>query len=429
MTDQCSSAERRPAWTLYSPARRWTLLAILFLVSTTNYLDRHIFSVLIEPIKAEFGASDTVMGLLSGFAFAALYATLGIPVARWADVGNRRVIITISIALWSVMTLLCGMVSNVWQLALTRFGVGAGEAGAVPPSQSLIADYFPPERRATAIAIFLSSATAGFLIGLVGGSYIATHYGWRTALIAAGLPGLLIAVLTAIVLREPRKIEGYAYDPALRQTVREAFAVLWRKPSFVNLLIAMTLYFFFTYGAAIFMTSYLVRVLEIPLQKAGAVMGGVGAAAAIVGTLGGGFFADRLIKKDLRWICWMPAIGLLLNFPIYEAAFFVTSLKAYVPIGFAGGMLMAASLPAGFSAIHVVCGSSRRALAIAMVFFFANLLGTGLGPVVTGAISDAFADHGPQGLRYALIICTLAMPVSALFFYRAARTIREDQEA
>jgi MFS family permease len=146
--------EQPAAWTLYSSKQRRGFLAILFLVSATSYLDRHIFSVLIEPIKAEFGASGTIMGLLSGFAFVALYATLGIPVARWADVGNRRTIITLSLIIWSVMTVLCGMAGAVWQMALARIGVGAGEAGAIPPSQSLIADCFPPERRATALAVF-----------------------------------------------------------------------------------------------------------------------------------------------------------------------------------------------------------------------------------------------------------------------------------
>jgi MFS family permease len=418
-------------WELYSARQRWTFVAVLFLVSTSNYVDRNVISVLLEPIKAEFGVSDTLLGLLTGVSFALFYATLGIPVARWADRGNRKLIITLSLSVWSAMTAVCGLAQSFWQLALARVGVGAGEAGAIPPAQSLIADYFSPAQRGRALAIFMASAMAGYLIGFVGGAHIAADYGWRTAFIVMGLPGLALAVVVHFVLREPRE-----RLPALRASAaqQEPFALtlelLMRKRSFVQLLIATVIYFLIAYGAIVFFPSYMIRVLGVGLAEAGTKFGAVSAAASIAGTLLGGVLLDRLARRDLAWLAWLPAVGLAITWPLYELMLIVPTFEALLAIAGFAGVALNAAVPALFSVLHAICGSPRRAMAVAILFFFANLIGLGLGPVIAGAMSDAFsAACGPVGLRYALmLVMTLLLPAAG-FMYLCGRNMKRDLEA
>jgi predicted MFS family arabinose efflux permease len=200
---------QRP-WDLYTRGRRKGFLFVLFLVGASSYVDKNIIGVLLEQIKAEFHVSDAMLGLLSGISFALFYATFGIPVARWADRGDRKRVITIALLIWSAMTALCGLASTFWQLVLARFGVGAGEAGAMPPAHSLLADYYPPTERAGAIGVFMMCSPVGYAIGLVLGGFIAQHYGWRTAFISVGLFGVLIAPLTWFVLQEPRHLPQFS---------------------------------------------------------------------------------------------------------------------------------------------------------------------------------------------------------------------------
>ena len=421
-------AEPPAPWTLYSERQRWTYLAVLFLVSVSNYADRNIISVLLEPIKAEFGVSDTLLGLLSGASFALFYATLGIPIARLADRGDRRLIITASLSVWSLMTVVCGMAQNFWQLAAARVGVGAGEAGAIPPAQSLIADYFSPEKRAGALAVFMASATLGYLLGFVVGGQVAAAHGWRWAFIVVGAPGLLLAVLTQTILREPRKQLPQLVS-AEAESLRETLRQLMAKRSYVYLLIGLVAYFLVAYGAIVFVPSYLVRVAGIPITTAGAAMGGAGAIGAILGTLAGGFIANKAVKRDLRWSAWLPALVLVLAYPFYVGAFLVTDLGPFIALSLVAGLCLAAGVPGIFSALHVVCGSARRAMAVAIAFFFANLFGLGLGPVLTGVLSDMFsASMGATGLRWALICAMTFMLIAAFFFYLAGRAMPADVE-
>jgi MFS family permease len=419
-----------PSWHLYSNGQRWTFLAILFLVCTSNYIDRQILSILVEPIKREFGASDFQMGLLGGFSFAIFYAVLGIPVARLADRGDRRFVIAASVAIWSAMTALCGLAQNFWQLALARVGVGIGEAGAIPPSQSLIADYFPPEKRTRALAIFMSAATVGYLAAFVGGAQIAAAYGWRAAFLVMGLPGLLLALLAWFGLKEPRRQPDRMPSEQDHEPLGATFRALAAKPTYVLLTTAFVVYFLMAYGALYFVPAYLIRVLGQDLATAGAVYGLLGAIGAVVGTVGGGIITDRLIKKDKRWVSRVPAYGLLLSFPLYELAFLSDSLTVFYIAAFLGGLILAAAVPPMFSILHLVCGSKRRAMAVAITFFFANLIGLGGGPAITGYLSDQFtATYGPVGLRYALVLAMLLMVPAGLLLLRTQRTLDRDLEA
>lgn len=424
------TAATRP-WDLYPPRRRWTFLAVLFLVSTSNYVDRNIIGVLLEPIKREFGVSDTMLGLLTGFSFAIFYATLGIPVARWADRGDRKIILTVSLAAWSVMTAFCGMAQSFVQLALARIGVGAGEAGALPPAQSLIADYYPPAERGKALGTFMMSSMAGYVLGVVVGGQIAQAYGWRAAFLTVGLPGLLLAVVTYLVLDEPRRQPRFAVAQASMEPLRTSIKALMAKRSFVDITIAMVLYFLMAYGAFVFTVSYLIRTHGLSVGRASAIFGTVSTVTAVIGSLFGGALADRLARRDITWLARLPGWVLILAFPAYELAFSAGSLAMTVVVLGIGGSLLTGAIPSMFAALHAVCGSARRAMSVAVIFFFANLIGTGLGPIITGRLSDYFAASvGPaEGLRYAMMIVMVTFVPSGWFMLRASRNLARDQEA
>lgn len=423
-------AAARP-WEGYTERQRWTFLIVLFLVSTSNYVDRNIIGVLLEPIKKEFQVSDTMLGLLTGFSFAVFYATLGIPVARWADRGDRKFIITASLTIWSAMTVLCGMAGSFIQLALARIGVGAGEAGALPPAQSLIADYYPPERRGKALGVFMMSAMAGYVLGIVVGGQIAAHWGWRAAFLTVGLPGLALAVVTWLGLDEPRRRPEFAVTVAGGEPLGASIRALLAKPAFVNITIAMVLYFLMAYGALVFTVSFLIRAHGLSLSSASAIFGTVSTVTAVLGSWFGGGFADRLAKRDISWLSRLPAYGLVAAWPLYELAFLSPWLTGTVVFLGLAGLCLSGVIPPMFAALHAVCGSKRRAMSVAVIFFFANLIGTGFGPILAGKLSDTFAKtSGPgDGLRYALMIVMTAFLPSGWFMFRASRQLARDAEA
>lgn len=421
----------RNTWELYSGPQRWVYLWVLFLVATSNYVDRNIITVLVEPIKTEFGASDAMMGLLTGLAFAMFYATLGIPVAQIADRGNRKHVIAIALTVWSVMTTLSGLAQNFWHLALARVGVGAGEAGGIPPAQSLIADYFRPELRARALGIFMMAAMAGYVLGLVLGGYIAEHYGWRAAFLIVGPPGVALALVVHFVLKEPRLKPEFAIPKAAKESAWSAFNALAKKPSYVFIIVATVFYFLVAYGALVFSVSFMMRVHGMSVSEAGGAYGLVSSVGAVIGTLAGATLTDLLAKKrGLPWAALVPGISLIVSLPLQSAAFLADSVLAMMALLLLANCLFSAAVPAMFAALHLVCGSKRRATAVAIALFFANLFGLGLGPPITGALSDMFAAaYGPgEGLRYALLIMCVALAPAGFFMLRAAKHLKADLE-
>jgi MFS family permease len=414
-------------WALYRPAQRWLFLAILFLVSTSNYIDRQVVSILIEPIKREYALSDSAMGLLSGFAFAAVYALLGIPVARLADRGNRKVVITATLAVWSCMTVLCGLVRSFPQLLLARVGVGTGEAGATPPAQSLIADYFPPDQRARALGIFMSSATVGYLVAFTIGARLAADHGWRAAFIALGAPGLLLCLLTWFGLSEPRSTLGRRNEE--QESLGLALRTLAAKRTYVLLCLSAVLYWLVAYGALIWFPTYLLRVMNLDLAAVGTVYGSVAAAGALMGSVLGGLIMDAATRRGPKASVCVPAVILIGAAPVYEVALLSNSLAIFLIGSLIGGFAIGTAGPALFSILHRVCGSPRRAIAVAILLSFANLIGLGLGPVITGALSDALsASYGPVGLRYALMISILILVPAGAILWAASGSIEQDIE-
>jgi MFS family permease len=416
-------------WTQFTERQRRGFLAILFLVYACNVFDRNVISVLLEPIKHEFAASDTELGFLGGFAFAIFNALLGIPIARWADRGDRPKIITLALGLWSLMTLVCGAAVSFWQLAVARVGVGIGEAGSIPPSQSLIADYFPPERRTLAFAVFTAAAVVGYLLSFSAGGYLAATAGWRVSFVWAGLPGLALAVATRLGLGEPRRNPVYATPAGSAEPFGVTLKLLLRKRSYVLIALGFTLYYFVAYGALVFIPSFAVRVLQQPLSKVSLSYGAVYAAASLFGTLGGGGLVNRLARRDSRWLVWAPAIACPLGAPFYIAAFATQDYTTFLTFIFVGGSILIAGLPPAYAAIQSVCGTSRRAMAVALALFAQTFFGGGFGPVATGALSDSLqATHGVDGLRYSLMIMMSILVLAGVAFFYGSRAMPADVE-
>ena len=417
-------------WDLYTPRHRRALLFVLFLVSASNYIDRNIIGVLLEQIKTEFHASDTKLGALSGNSFALFYATLGIPVARWADRGDRKLVMTLSLSVWSLMTVLCGLSSTFWQLAAARFGVGAGEAGAIPPAQSLLADYFPPQERARAIGVFMMSSTVGYAVALVLGGWIAQTFGWRTAFMIVGLLGIALTPLTQLVLKEPRRVAQFKTRSENHESTRTAIRSLLGKAAYRNILGAIVGYFLMSYGALVFIVSFMIRAHGLNVAQAGATFGTISAVGAVIGNLGGGALADRLAARDIAWLGRVAGWGMILAMPLYELALLAPTIAVMAPLLLCSTVLLTGVVPPLFSALHVVCGSKRRAISVAVAFFFANLVGLGLGPIIAGSISDTLAgSFGPaDGLRCALMIVTAVFLPAGWLMMRAARHLNADAE-
>jgi MFS family permease len=387
-------------WTLYSPWRRWTMLSILFLVTTSNYFDYYVVSIVLDPIKQEFHVSDTMLGLLSGFSFAVLYAVAAIPIARWADRGDRRLITTLTLSAWSIMTVVCGLAGSFWQLVGARLGVAVTEPGAAPPAQSLIADYFPPQQRAMAAAVLAQGASAaGYTLGIGVGGYVAATEGWRAAFLWAGIPGVILAVVVQLFLSEPRRRLGFPSETRAEESFSEGIKVLREKRSFVLIVAGVTLFTFFAYGTGVFLPSFLIRVLHASLKEVSVTWGLIAAAAMGLGALTGGWLADRLSRRDVRWYAWLPAIAFGAATPLYWLTLSTHGVWGFIAADFPAEWILAVGYSVSFAAIHAVCGNRRRALAISIAYFCYMFIGCGFGPLIAGAISDALLPrYGPQSL-------------------------------
>jgi MFS family permease len=297
---------------------RWTALGLLFCAYVFNFLDRQIFSILQEAIKTDLHLSDTGIGFLGGFAFAIFYTTLGIPIARLADRHSRSKIIAISLALWSLMTALCGAARGFVTLALARIGVGIGEAGCSPPAHSLIADYFGPRERSTALAVYSLGIPVGAALGNLIGGYENVFLGWREAFYVVGLPGILFAILVAIFLKEPTRglIEARTESEVSLPPLGEVARMLWQQRTFRHLCAAFALTSFVLYGTLQWLPTYFIRTYSLDTAKVGAMIALSSGLFSGLSTLVGGLIGDRMAKRDVRWLCWLSAIGLLVNAPL-----------------------------------------------------------------------------------------------------------------
>jgi predicted MFS family arabinose efflux permease len=404
-------------------------LSMLLLVAMgfLNYMDRFLLAILVEPIKRDLGLSDTQLGMLSGLAFALFYATMAFPIARLVDTGVRRRLLAIATAAWSAMTALCGVAQGFWQLFLFRVGVGAGEAAGMPAAYSLISDYFAPEKRAGALAVFTVGTVLGSMSALMLGGAIADLWGWRAAFLMLGLPGVLVAVAIARFLHEPAR-RGRAADapaPPLGVTLRALLA----RPTFLHLIVGFAVMSFTTYGLMGWTPAFLIRSHGVTTAQAGLITGLINGVSGTLAILAGGFLADWLAARDLRWQLWLPCVTTLAAVPALFLYYSVPTLGFAVAAGFAGNFI--ASMYSGpiLAAVQGVAGPHARGLATAILMFVTASLGLGLGPVLVGAISDHLAGTlGADSLRYALLGLLFFPLWGALHFWRAARTLHADFE-
>jgi predicted MFS family arabinose efflux permease len=407
---------------------------MMFVAYFLNSIDRNIINVLQQSIKTEFHLSDAQLGLMTGFAFALFYTSIGIPTARFIDGGAIRTkIIAGGLALWSVATALCGVCQNYWQLLICRAGVGVGEGTFGPCTMTLVSDYFGPTERARAMGFYLIGLPLGSLFGLSLGGVIADHYGWRAALLVVGLPGLIVALIIRFTMKEPPRglADGKYTKLEKALPIGQVFRTVTRKRTVVHLLFAASYASFSTVGGMVWFLPYLMRSYHMSPGQIGPAWGIMVGLTGIVGTLGGGMLADRLGKRDRKYFMILPACSMLLSFPFYILA--MVSANFY--ICFACLMVPAAInnawIPSAMSLTQALAPMAMRALLGMFVTFAANLIGHGIAPPVIGQLSDWFgAGQGTaEGLRWALIVASVFYPLSALHFWLAARTVNNDCEA
>ncbi|TWB50657.1 spinster family MFS transporter [Nitrospirillum viridazoti] len=434
-----------PAVPLVSAPYRRYALTLLFVTYALNYLDRQIVTILAEPIKRDLGISDTQLGLLTGLAFGLVYCGFGLPIARLADRFNRVWIIGASLATWSVCTVLCGRAASFGTLVAARMGVGIGEAGCAPVGMALISDYTPKEKRASALAFFAMGTPVGSLLGLALGGVIADAHGWRTAFLVTGLPGIALAVVAWLTLKEPRAT--MVREVEARAGIAAVFTYLWTKRTFWLMTFGAGGKAFIGYGQAPFVAAFFLRVHggeiaqiggHFGLKSVGVVGIGLGVLAGVFGALSnwlGGWVADRYAARDLRAYGVVPAVAALVPIPFFIAAMlvpsFVVSLMLLVPGYLLGGLWFGPVL----SSIQGLVPRDMRATAGSVALFILNMIGIGFGSLVVGKLSDGFNTGwgnaawalGPaEGVRWALVVSATLALIPALLFWRSRATIRDE---
>lgn len=409
----------------------WYVLFVLTIVYTFNFVDRQIIAIVSPAIKDDLGLSDSVLGLMKGLAFAVLYTTLGIPIAWLADRWNRVNIVAISLGVWSLFTALSGFSQNALQLALARVGVGIGEAGGSPPSHSIISDYFPKEKRATALALFSLGIPFGQMLAFLAGGWVVQYLGWREAFFIVGVPGLVLAIILKLTVKEP--IRGI--QDGVRQaqiSFREGVRMLASIPSFWGLVVAATAASFTGYGVGMWAVDFYVRTFSLNYYPDIAIpLGLLNGVAYGVGTVLGGAITDHLGKRDKGAYAWVPAIGMLITIP-------AGLLQIFAPTPFwaffwAAPFLIGLGIYLGpvWSLVQTLTPPNMRAFAVAFLFFILNLIALGLAPLWVGGLSDIFAAaHGDVlGLKFALATLGVSSLLAVVAFFWTAKRLPADWAA
>jgi predicted MFS family arabinose efflux permease len=410
-----------------TPAYAHWVLFLLLLAYVLNFVDRQVLAIVALDVKQEMNLSDTELGWLLGPAFAISFTLAGFVIARIADVASRRNVLVLGVAAWSLLTAACGLARGFWPLFSLRFGVAIGEAAGTPPSHSMISDYYPPQRRATAMAVYGLGIYVGTGFGFAGGGLLLEWFDWRTAFFVAGLAGLPVALAILLTVREPARGANDAgvrsEAPPLARVLPELFATR----SFRWLMAAAACQAFLGYAVLSWGATYLRRVFEMSASEAGVAFGGIAALAGGLGVLGGGVLADRLARRDVRWYGWLSAIVSLAALPF--AVIFVlapdrnTALIAFAPFYLLNNLYVASL----WTLVQGLVAPGLRASASAMQLAVTNVVGYGVGPVLVGALNDALAPSlGNDAIRWSLLGAALVGAASAALFWQCARTLRED---
>ena len=407
-------------------------LWILLIVYIFNFIDRQIVNILAEPIRLELGLSDTQIGLMTGLAFALFYTILGLPIARFSDrpTTHRPKLIAAALATWSAMTALCGMAQNFVQLLLARIGVGIGEAGCTPPAHSLIADMVEPKKRSSALAFYALGIPVGTLLGMMIGGLLADFVGWRRAFFIVGVPGVLLAIVVAWVLKEPRRHLTQAQAASNAQQTMplgQAVRSVMGSKAFVLLLVAGSAAAFLAYGKTTWTTIFFQRTHGLTPGEVGFWFGVVNGAAGIAGTFLGGWLADRYGAENRRHVLTAPAVGMALAVPLAFFAYQAENWLFALTLLFLPTLFNSLYYGPTYSAAQGLVPLRARAIAAAVLLFFQNLIGLGLGPLFFGMLSDWLRpEFGEESVRYVLYGAAFLGLLPAFFFWRCSLRLNEE---
>ncbi len=413
------------------------VLGVMFVVTLFNVADRYILSLLLQPIKEEFGATDAEMGLLTGLAFGLFHGLASLPIAYYADRTVRRTLVAASLFLWSALTALSGLAQSYWQLFAARAGVAIAEGGGAAPGQSILADYFPMERRATAMAFFGIGGISGMGVGMVLGGWVNDAYGWRAAFFVLGVPGMLLALLTRLTVREPPRGQADGVPPPPVAPLGEVLRFLMSRRSFVWMVIASSFHAFASMGAGQFSPAFLIRTHGMSTTEIGLALFLVGPVMSAGGQILAGRAADVWGRHDRRWYMWVPAYSSLLAMPfavlfvLWPAGPTVNLLGLAMPVAMLwmipGSLFNGMWAGTTIASVLSVARPEMRALAAAILLATYNGIGMALGPLAVGLISDALQPTlGSDALRWGLLLVGVAHIAGTGFNLLAARTLRED---
>jgi predicted MFS family arabinose efflux permease len=426
-------AEGSPAVSAPPPdaisTRGWYALGILALVYAVNIADRFVVSALIEPIKQELHLSDTAIGFLTGTALAIFYTGMGIPLGLIADRVDRRKLIALSLGIWSLMTALSGMAANFAQLLLARIGVGIGEAGGTPASQSLLSDVFPRSQLVLANTVFTLGAAAGSMLGSVAGGNIAEAFGWRAAFLALGLPGVGLALIVRFTMREPPRGGGPSASSIAGTPLRETLRFIRGQRSLIHVLAGATVITYWGWGLLWWTPAFFSRTHHLSTGQAGTLVGTVSGVGGAAGIIGGGLLIHLLARRDLRWQVWVVGaatlFGTLASVVLYSTgslSMATLALWMFVPVAYLNiGPIL--------SLTQSLVRPRMRGLTCALLLFGANVANLALAPQLIGILSDQLAQRfgaGNESLRWALLINTSTGAWAAYHFWAAGRRIRTD---
>jgi MFS family permease len=416
---------------VFSQAYRRYVLAALTAVYTLHVVDRGLMILLLQPIKEDLQLTDTQLGFLTGIAFGLFYAVLGVPIARWADRGNRVTIASVAMGLWGLTVTGCLLVTNYFQLVIARVAAAIGEAGCKPPTYALVGDYFPQaSERVRALAIYMAGGLLSNLLSFMVGGWIAERYGWRAAFFAMGIPALAMAVVFKLTIAEPRTRARSADLVQSTMPMRTVFAALWHHRSLRHLIVALILLYSMAFGLAPWYAAFLVRTHGMSMGVLGTWLGLIFGLSGLCGSLLGGYLASRWFSDNERGQMRLSAIMVAAVVPFFVA--FLTlpqkylALLALIPLV----LVLSVFLGPAYALLQRLVADEMRATSMALIMLLVNLIGMGVGPQVVGILSDVLMPRfGVDSLRYAMLLVSFISLWASYHFWQVGRTVREDIEA
>jgi predicted MFS family arabinose efflux permease len=416
--------------TQYRASYSGYVLTVLGLVSVLNYYDRNLITILVEPMKRDLHLTDANIGLLTGIGFALMYSLLGIPMARLADRHGRAKLLSATLAIWSLMTVLSGRAANYTAMLLARVGVGIGEAGGLPATHALAADYFSPANRGKALSVIGICGALGVSLAMAGGGLISDWRGWRAAFYIGGLPGLVLSALLLFTVRDRTANPDSAKQSQPAPKLRTVFAALWSRRSYVHLCSGLGIALIGGYGQFAWTPAFLMRTYHLSAGRVGSYYSAVVGPATLVAVFVGGALNDWLMKRDKRWSFWMLALCFAITVPVSLILFLVHNFALAMVMTFLSSVVGSLWVAPSYALVQSLAGPAMRAIAAAIFMMMVNIIGLGLGPYVTGALSDYLTPKlADSALAVSLSAVTMTCAVGVISFLMATRTVAADMNA